>query len=104
MSPTLATAIAWATFHTLMIFWPFGQQVVQLAIPLAPALVVVVPAAGAVGVAAGAAARARDRSGLPGPQPSPAYPAGRIGHVGRRRVQRRAEHADAAEQLARRPA
>jgi PPE-repeat protein len=57
MSPTLASALAWATFHTLMIFWPFGQQAVQLAVSLAPALVAV-PAVGAAGVAAGAAAAA----------------------------------------------
>ncbi|SPM32197.1 PPE family protein [Mycobacterium terramassiliense] len=54
MSPALASALAWATFHTLMIFWPFGQQAIQLAISLAPALAAV-PAAGAAGVAAGAA-------------------------------------------------
>ena len=58
MSPTLATTIAWATFHTLMIFWPFGTQAVQLAITLAPAMVAAVPAAGAVGAAAGAAGAA----------------------------------------------
>ncbi|OBI18269.1 hypothetical protein A5712_02290 [Mycobacterium sp. E2327] len=58
MSPALASALAWATFHTLMIFWPFGQQAVQLAVSLAPALAAVVPAAGAAGVAAGAAVAA----------------------------------------------
>ncbi|OBK43650.1 PPE family protein [Mycobacterium sp. 1081908.1] len=57
MSPALASALAWATFHTLMIFWPFGQQAVQLALSLAPALAAV-PVVGAVGVAAGAAAAA----------------------------------------------
>jgi PPE-repeat protein len=57
MSPTLASALAWATFHTLMIFWPLGQQAVQLTVSLAPALVAV-PAVGAAGVAAGAAAAA----------------------------------------------
>jgi hypothetical protein len=56
MSPTLASALGWATFHTLMIFWPFGAQAVQLAVALAPALVVAA-AGGAVGVAgAGAGA------------------------------------------------
>lgn len=54
MSPALASALAWATFHTLMIFWPFGQQAIQLAISLAPALLAV-PVAGAAGAAAGAA-------------------------------------------------
>ncbi|MCV7101207.1 PPE family protein, partial [Mycobacterium palustre] len=57
MSPTLASALAWATFHTLMIFWPFGQQAVQLAVSLAPALLAV-PAVGAAGLGAGAAAAA----------------------------------------------
>ncbi|ORV95438.1 hypothetical protein AWC11_00030 [Mycobacterium interjectum] len=55
MSPALASALAWATFHTLMIFWPFGQQAIQLAISLAPALAAVFTA-GTAGVAAGAAA------------------------------------------------
>ncbi|OBH07883.1 hypothetical protein A5696_21390 [Mycobacterium sp. E2699] len=50
MSPTLAGALAWATFHTLMIFWPFGQQAVQLAISLAT----VAGAGAAAGAAAGA--------------------------------------------------
>ncbi|OBF50293.1 hypothetical protein A5787_08405 [Mycobacterium sp. 852002-50816_SCH5313054-b] len=54
MSPALASALAWATFHTLMIFWPFGQQAIQLAVSLAPALAAV-PTAGAAGLAAGAA-------------------------------------------------
>lgn len=54
MSPALASALAWATFHTLMIFWPFGQQAVQLAVSLAPALLAI-PAAG---VAAGGAVAA----------------------------------------------
>jgi PPE-repeat protein len=57
MSPTLATTLAWATFHTLMIFWPFGQQAVQLAVTLAPAMVVA-SAAGAIGVAGAAGAGA----------------------------------------------
>lgn len=55
MSPTLASALGWATFHTLMIFWPFGQQAVQLAVALAPALVLAA-AGGAVGAAGAAAA------------------------------------------------
>ncbi|MDT5146880.1 MAG: hypothetical protein QOC58_1525, partial [Mycobacterium sp.] len=46
MSPNLATALAWAAFHTLMIFWPFGQQAIQLAVSLAPALAAAVAAAG----------------------------------------------------------
>ncbi|OBI90240.1 PPE family protein [Mycobacterium asiaticum] len=49
ISPVLATALAWATFHTLMIFWPFGQQAVSLAVALAPVFVVA-SGVGAVGV------------------------------------------------------
>jgi PPE-repeat protein len=50
-SPTLATAIGWATFHTFMIFYPFIQAAIQLAV------VAVIPAM-LVGAAAGAAAAA----------------------------------------------
>lgn len=57
MTPALASAIGWAIFHTLMIFWPFGQQAIQLAVSLAPALLAL-PVAGAAGVAAGGAAAA----------------------------------------------
>jgi PPE-repeat protein len=79
MSPALATALAWATFHTLMIFWPFGQQAVQLALSLAPALFAVSPV-GAAGVAAGAAAAAgiavpvSVATALPAPAAAPAPP------------------------------
>lgn len=57
MTPALASAIGWAIFHTLMIFWPFGQQAIQLAVSLAPALFAI-PAADAAGVAAGGVAAA----------------------------------------------
>ena len=43
MSPILAGALGWFTFHTLMLLWPMGQIAVQMAIPIvmaaAPALV-----------------------------------------------------------------
>jgi PPE-repeat protein len=55
MSPTLASAIAWATFHTLMIFWPFGEQAVQLAQAAIVPAMVAVAGAGAAGVVGGAA-------------------------------------------------
>ncbi|CQD15587.1 PPE family protein [Mycobacterium lentiflavum] len=55
LSPTLASAMGWAIFHTLMIFWPFIQVAVQLAVVAIPAMMVVA-AAGAAGAAAGAAA------------------------------------------------
>jgi PPE-repeat protein len=55
LSPTLASAMGWAIFHTLMIFWPFIQVAVQLAVVAIPAMMLVAAAAGA-GAAAGAAA------------------------------------------------
>lgn len=55
LSPTLASAMGWAIFHTLMIFWPFIQVAVQLAVVAIPAMMAVA-AAGAAGAAAGAAA------------------------------------------------
>ncbi|WAC93708.1 PPE family protein [Mycobacterium sp. Aquia_213] len=55
LSPTLASAMGWAIFHTLMIFWPFIQVAVQLAVVAIPAMMVIA-AAGAAGAAAGAAA------------------------------------------------
>ncbi|MEY8016400.1 PPE family protein [Mycobacterium servetii] len=58
MTPTLAGALGWAMFHTLMIFWPLGQQAIQLAVSLAPALAAVVSAAEGAAVAAAAAAAA----------------------------------------------
>lgn len=54
LSPTLATAIGWATFHTFMIFYPFIQTAIQLAVvAFIPAMVV---AAGVGAVGAGATA------------------------------------------------
>jgi len=55
MTPALATAIGWAVFHTLMIFWPLGQQAIQLATSLIVPALAAVTAASAAGVAAGAA-------------------------------------------------
>ncbi|BBX61851.1 PPE family protein [Mycobacterium saskatchewanense] len=80
-TPALANAIAWATFHTLMIFWPFGQQAIQLAVSLTPALAAVVPAAGAIGVTAGAGVAAGIAvpvslaTGIPAAMPVGAAPA-----------------------------
>ncbi|NGX07323.1 PPE domain-containing protein [Mycobacteroides franklinii] len=71
MTPTLASALAWATFHTLMIFWPIGQTVIQTAVIGAavgavPAAVAATGSLGALGAlgAVGAAA--------PTPMPAPA--------------------------------
>jgi PPE-repeat protein len=55
LSPALASAMGWAIFHTLMIFWPFLQIAIQLAVVAIPAMMVIA-AAGAAGAAAGAAA------------------------------------------------
>lgn len=59
MTPALATAMAWFTFHSLMLVWPLVQAV-QTALMLAPALLIavlpVVAAAGAGVVAAVAGA------------------------------------------------
>ncbi|GBG39284.1 PPE family protein [Mycobacterium montefiorense] len=55
LSPALATAMGWAIFHTLMIFWPFITTAIQLAVVALPAMMVIA-AAGAAGAAAGVAA------------------------------------------------
>jgi PPE-repeat protein len=46
-SPTLASAIGWAVFHTLMIFYPFIQAGIQLAVVAFFPAMVAVAAAGA---------------------------------------------------------
>ena len=55
LSPTLATALGWAIFHTFMIFYPFIQTAIQLAVVAVIPAMVVVAAGAAAGVAAGAA-------------------------------------------------
>src|ERR1700754_2260366 len=62
LSPVLSSALGWAIFHTLMIFWPFIQIAVQLAVVAIPAMMVIAAAAGA-GAAAGAAAIAGGTAG-----------------------------------------
>ncbi|OMC14138.1 PPE domain-containing protein [Mycobacterium colombiense] len=52
LSPALSTALGWAIFHTLMIFWPFIQLAIQMAVVLAPVVVAAIGAAAAGGVAA----------------------------------------------------
>lgn len=52
LSPALASAIGWAVFHTFMIFYPFIQAAIQLAVVAAvPAMLI----AAAAGAGAGAA-------------------------------------------------
>ncbi|MEB3068582.1 PPE family protein [[Mycobacterium] vasticus] len=59
MSPVLAAALGWSTFHTLMLLWPMGQIAVQLAIPIvmaaAPAFIAAagLGALGAIGAVGG---------------------------------------------------
>lgn len=52
LSPALSTALGWAIFHTLMIFWPFIQLAIQMAVVLAPVVVAAIGAAAAGGAAA----------------------------------------------------
>ena len=77
MTPALATAMAWFTFHALMLVWPL-VQVMETALMLSPVLLLAaVPAVAAVGVgavvagAAGAAGIALPTS-LPSPATAPA--------------------------------
>lgn len=49
MSPVLAAALGWTTFHTLMLLWPMGQIAVQLAIPIVMAAVPALAAAAGLG-------------------------------------------------------
>ncbi|OBF09423.1 hypothetical protein A5730_08545 [Mycobacterium sp. ACS4054] len=51
-SPALSSALGWAIFHTLMIFWPFMQAAIQMAVVLAPMAVSLLAAAAAGGAAA----------------------------------------------------
>lgn len=80
LSPTLANAMGWAIFHTLMIFWPFMQATIQLAVVAAiPATAAVVAAgaagaAGAAAIAIGTAVPLAVHSPVPAPAPMPAAP------------------------------
>ncbi|MFP1155493.1 PPE family protein [Mycobacterium sherrisii] len=74
LSPALASAMGWAIFHTLMIFWPFLQIAIQLAVVAVPAMMIVA-ATGAAGAAAGATAIAVGTAVPLAVQPAPAVPA-----------------------------
>jgi PPE-repeat protein len=83
LSPALSSALGWAIFHTLMIFWPFIQVAIQLAVVAIPAMMAVAAAA-AAGAAAGATAIALSTAvplavhpmpAAPAPAPMPASPA-----------------------------
>ncbi|WP_322860623.1 PPE family protein [Mycobacterium europaeum] len=76
-SPALSSALGWAIFHTLMIFWPFMQAAIQMAVVLAPMVVSVLGAAAAGGAAAAVtavsvAAPLSVTAPLPAPAASPA--------------------------------
>ncbi|WP_374025762.1 PPE family protein [Mycobacterium sp. HNNTM2301] len=76
-SPALSSALGWAIFHTLMIFWPFMQAAIQMAVVLAPMVVSVLGAAAAGGAAAAVtaisvAAPLSAAAPLPAPAAAPA--------------------------------
>ncbi|OBG62186.1 MULTISPECIES: PPE family protein [unclassified Mycobacterium] len=77
LSPALSSALGWAIFHTLMIFWPFMQAAIQMAVVLAPMVVSVLGAAAAGGAAAAVtavsvAAPLSAAAPLPAPAAAPA--------------------------------
>lgn len=74
LSPALSTALGWAIFHTLMIFWPFIQLAIQMAVVLAPVVVAAIGAAAAGGAAAAVTAISVG-AGLSVPAPMPAVAA-----------------------------
>ncbi|MDA3638557.1 PPE family protein [Mycobacterium xenopi] len=73
MSPVLATALAWAIFHTLMLVWP-AVQVAPLAVPAMLAGVVSAGVAGTAGLAglAGLSAAPSADTTAPAVAPAPA--------------------------------
>lgn len=79
-SPALSTALGWAIFHTLMIFWPFMQAAIQMAVVLAPMVVSALGAAAAGGAAAAVTAVSvavplSVAAPLPAAAPAPTVPA-----------------------------
>lgn len=49
MTPILAGALGWTTFHTLTLLWPLGQIALQMAIPIVMAAVPALAAAAGLG-------------------------------------------------------
>jgi len=78
LNPVLASALSWATFHTLMVVWPIAQTTLQLAV--VGAIVAAGPAA-AVMAAAGGTATALGIVGVAVPHSVdlPAMPAPAVG-------------------------
>jgi PPE-repeat protein len=50
MSPALASALAWTTFHTLMLFWPLVQLAPQLLAAVVPWMIAATGAVGPAGL------------------------------------------------------
>jgi PPE-repeat protein len=55
MSPALASALAWATFHTLMLFWPLVQLAPQLLAGVVPSMLIATTGAAVAAGTAGSA-------------------------------------------------
>ncbi|BBZ22108.1 PPE family protein [Mycolicibacter hiberniae] len=71
MSPILAGALGWSTFHTLTLLWPLGQIAVQMAIPIVMAAAPALAAAAGLGaLGAIGAVGALDHM----PEPTPPLP------------------------------
>jgi PPE-repeat protein len=54
MSPALASALAWTTFHTLMLFWPLAQLAPPLLATVVPSMIAATGAAGFAAMAGSA--------------------------------------------------
>ncbi|MEB3021274.1 PPE family protein, partial [[Mycobacterium] crassicus] len=70
MSPILAGALGWFTFHTLMLLWPIGQIAVQMAIPIVMAAAPALAAAAGLGALGAIGAVGLDQA----VEPAPAMP------------------------------
>ncbi|KLO31527.1 hypothetical protein ABW16_01390 [Mycolicibacter heraklionensis] len=76
MSPILAGAFGWFTFHTLMLLWPIGQIALQMAIPIVMAALPALAAAAGLGALGAIGAVGLDQT----VEPTPPMPVG--GSVG----------------------
>ncbi|BBY34562.1 hypothetical protein BST33_10405 [Mycolicibacter minnesotensis] len=74
MTPILAGALGWTTFHTLMLVWPMGQIAVQLAIPIMLAAAPALAAAAGLGALGAIGAAGADQA----PEPTPPIPMGSV--------------------------
>lgn len=76
MSPILAGALGWFTFHTLMLLWPIGQIAITMAIPIVMAAAPALAAAAGLGALGALGAVGLDQT----VEPTPPMPVG--GSVG----------------------